>query len=263
MANFISIITVYYQAHKHYPHYTEFMKEHRRKSPEQNMGLLRNKTIVVFGASSGLGKAVTELAVREQANVFALSRNIQDTVFSSSVKKVPANIRDLESIDDAFAAIDRQVKKIDVLVNCAGRGLTKQLEETSREEIMDVLGINLTGNIYVAQEAYKRMLLHNSGHIINVGSTSGLKARADEPIYCASKWGLRGFTESLRLAAAPHKIRVTGVYPGGMQTNFWAGNEPSSMGSFMQPADVAEQIINILKSTTSISPAEVVIERGV
>lgn len=225
--------------------------------------LLKGKVAVVTGASSGLGREVTELLAQEGVQVFALARTINNIAFPSPVVKVPLNIRDLESIDAAFAEIDKQTQKIDFLVNCAGRGLVKGLEITTREEIMDVFGINLKGNIYIAQEVYKRMIPHQSGHIINISSTSGIKARADEPIYAASKWGLRGFTESLRLAAAEHKIRVTGIYPGGMQTDFWKGGEPRDISKFMNPKDVAEQILAILKSPTSISPSEYIIERGV
>jgi NADP-dependent 3-hydroxy acid dehydrogenase YdfG len=178
------------------------------------------------------------------------------------VVKVKLNIRDLSSLDKAFAAIDEYTDRIDILVNCAGRGLVKNLEDTSREEIMDVFGVNLKGNIYVAQEVYKRMMPAMSGHIVNVASTTGLKARADEPIYAASKWGLRGFTESLRMAAVSHKIRVTGIYPGGMQTSFWAGGELRDTSSFMKPEDVASAILDVLKTPSSIAPSEYVIERG-
>lgn len=223
---------------------------------------LNQKVAVVTGASSGLGQEVARQLAEEGAKVFALARNIDKTDLPASVVKVPLNIRDLQSIDNAFAAIDAQTKRIDILVNCAGRGLVKGLEDTSRDEIMDVFGVNLKGNIYIAQEVYKRMLAFKSGHILNVSSTTGLRARADEPIYAASKWGLRGFTESLRLAAAAHNIRVTGVYPGGMQTAFWDDKEPRDTSKFMKPEEVAEAIIDVLKTPASISPSEYVIERG-
>ena len=214
------------------------------------------------GASSGLGKAVTELLSKERVTVFALARSIENTTLPSSVIKIPVNIREIESVDNAFASIDQKTQKIDLLINRAGRGLIKGLEETTREEIMDVLGLNLVGNIYIAQEVYKRMIPYASGHIINVSSTSGIRARADEPIYCASKWGLRGFTESLRLAAASHTIRVTGIYPGGMQTNFWKGGEPRDTSHFMDPMDIAQGIVSVLTSPSSVSPAEYILERG-
>ncbi len=222
---------------------------------------LHNKIAIVTGASSGLGKAAVELLAEQNVKVFALARTIQETELPDSVIKIPLNIRDLNSIDTAFSVIDKQTDHIDFLINCAGRGLMKKLEDTTREEIMDVFGVNLKGNIYIAQEVYKRMIPQKSGHIINVSSTSGIKARPDESIYCASKWGLRGFTESLRLAAAEHHIRVTGIYPGGMQTNFWKNN-PTDTSKYMQANDVAQEIIHLLTTPSSIAPSEYVIERG-
>lgn len=223
---------------------------------------LEEKVAVVTGASSGLGKEVAIQLNEAGVKVIALSRSIEKADLPQGIVKMPLNIRDLQSIDEAFESIDKFVKRIDILVNCAGRGLVKNLEDTSREEIMDVFGINLKGNIYIAQEIYKRMLPHRAGHILNVSSTTGLKARADEPIYAASKWGLRGFTESLRLAASEHKIRVTGIYPGGMQTAFWDGGEPRDISKFMKPEDVAKMVIDIIKTPVSLAPSELVIERG-
>ena len=144
---------------------------------------LTNKVAVVVGASHGLGKALVELLAQENVTVWALARTIEKTVLPPSVTKIPLNIRDVASIDSAFAQIDQQTKTIDILINCAGRGLVKKFEDTTREEIMDVLGINLKGNIYMALEGYKRMLPKKSGHIVNVSSTSGIKAREMETIY--------------------------------------------------------------------------------
>lgn len=224
---------------------------------------LSNKVAFIIGASSGLGKAVAELLSKEKVKVFALARSINETKLPKDVVKIPLNIRSLENIDQAFETIDSQIGKIDILVNCAGRGLVKEFELTSREEIMDVFGVNLKGNIYIAQEVYKRMLPQKSGHIVNVISTSGLKGREMETIYCASKWGLRGFTESLRLAAHTHGIRVTAVYPGGIKSeNFWKIAPGKDISGYMEPKLIAEQIINLLKTDTSISPSELVLERN-
>lgn len=223
---------------------------------------LKKKVALVTGASSGLGKEVSIRLNKTGYKVIALSRSIEKTDLPQDIIKIPLNIRDLQSIDAAFEAIDKLTDHIDVLVNCAGRGLIKNLEDTSREEIMDVFGVNLKGNIYIAQEVYRRMLPSKFGHIVNVSSTTGLKARPDEPIYAASKWGLRGFTESLRLAAATHKIRVTGIYPGGMQTAFWNGEEPRDTSSFMKPEEVAMTIVDLIKTPHTIAPSELVIERG-
>jgi len=168
----------------------------------------------------------------------------------------------LDDIDRAFSIIDKETKQIDFLVNCAGRGLVKTFETTTREEIMDVLGVNLKGNIYIAQEVYKRMLPHKYGYIINVGSTSSLKAREMEVMYCASKWGLKGFNDSLRLEANNHGIKVTGVYPGGMQSkNFWKVIPGKDISSYMNPKDIAQQIVNLIKASPYVAITDLVIER--
>jgi uncharacterized protein len=232
---------------------------HSTHTPTQS---LDGKIAMVVGASSGLGKHVARLLAEERAKVFALSRSITTADLPGSVARIPVNVRDLASIDAAWTMFDAQSNRLDLLINCAGRRLVRKLEETTREEIMDILGTNLKGNVYMVLEAYKRMKPKRSGHIINVSSTSGVKPRPNETIYAASKWGLRGFTESLRMEAAPHRVRISGVYPGGMNTDFWKGEKPKDIDTFMDPADVAEQLLMIAKSPESISPSEYVIERG-
>lgn len=220
------------------------------------------KTAIVTGASSGLGKAVTEQLAESGWQVFALARNVRATDFPKNVETIVCNIRDLSQIDDAFAKIDKKTDNIDLLVNCAGRGLVKTFEETTREEIMDIFGVNLKGNIYIAHEVYKRMIPQRKGHIINVGSTSSIKAREMEVLYCASKWGLRGFTESLRLEARQNHIMVTGVYPGGMSSdNFWKVVPGKDVSSYMQPESVAKQILHLANQSEGVAVAELVIER--
>lgn len=225
---------------------------------------LQDTVALVVGASSGLGKAVATLLAKERARVFGMARRIADAALPGSVLKIPMNVRQPESIDDAFRLLDAQTDHVDILVNCAGRGLVKPFQETTREDIMDVFGTNLKGNIYTTLEVYRRMLPNASGHIVNVASTTGVVPKAKETIYAASKAGLRAFTEALRMEAAPHGIRVTGVSPGGMDTDFWGKDGmPPAGNAFMDPADVAQQIMNLLQSPSSISPAELVIQRGV
>lgn len=218
-------------------------------------------TAVVTGASSGLGKAVAEKLLKLNIKVYALSRTIQQTTSLKGAVRIKTDLRDPKSVEAAFDKIDISAQSIDFLINCAGRGLIAELDASEVNDIIDVLRTNLEGNIFVAQLTYKRMVQQKSGHIINVSSTSGIKARADEPIYCASKWGLRGFTESLRLSAKTHNIRVTGVYPGGMDTPFWA-SEGRDTSAYMSTNDIAEEIIRILATPPRIAPAEYIIDRG-
>ncbi len=225
---------------------------------------LQDKVALVVGASSGLGKAVAELLAAQRVRVFAMARSIATADLPESVVKIPLNLRKLDSIDAAFQALYSQTDHVDILVNCAGRGLVKKFEDTTREEIMDILGTNLKGSMYTALEVYKNMVEAGSGHIVNVSSTTGVNPKASETIYAASKAGLIAFSEALRQEAAPHGIRVSCVSPGGMDTAFWsAEGMPPAGKAFMNPSDVAEQIVSILQSPSTISPSHLVIQRGV
>lgn len=219
------------------------------------------KNIIIIGASSGLGKALSEELAKEAGNLFLLSRKIEEVKLPFPATKIACDVTSCESIKKAFSLIDRKVSKIDVFINCAGIGLEKKLEETTHEEIKDIIHTNLMGAIFSTQEVYKRMIKQKSGHIINISSTSGKRPREKETIYCASKWGLSGFNESLRLEAKENNIRVTTIYPGGMKTNFYKNNQEKNTSSFMDPNHVARVIAEIIKSSPSLCPSEVVIER--
>lgn len=223
---------------------------------------IKDKNIVIVGASSGLGKALAEALAKEECNLFLLSRKIKKVKFSFPVIKITCDVTSPRGIKKAFSLIDRKTDKIDILINCAGVGLAKKLEDSKTEEIENVIKTNLIGTILVSREAYKRMLKNKSGHIINISSTSGKKARENETVYCASKWGIVGFTESLRLEARKNKIRVTVVCPGGMKTNFYKDLPKKDLTGFMDPKYIAEEIVNLIKSDPSICPSEFVIERS-
>lgn len=222
-----------------------------------------NKAIVIVGASSGLGKELALLLHKKRAELFLLSRRISRARFpEGKITRITCDVADVASIETAFNQIDKITTKIDVFINTAGVGLEERFERSASEKIKQIIDTNLTGAILVVKEGYKRMLKSKSGHIINVSSTSGKKARPLETIYCASKWGLTGFSESLRLEAKDHGIRVTSVYPGGMKTSFYDNNPEKDTSQFMDPKYVAEQILCLLESDPSITPSELVVERS-
>jgi len=224
---------------------------------------LMGKTIVIVGASSGLGKSLALLLHQKGARLLLLSRKIvQAKLPRERIEKIFCDVTEPKSIRLAFKKLDRKTKKIDVFINCVGIGLEEKLDQSSEEKIKDVIATNLTGAILVNREVFKRMIRQESGHIINVSSTSGKKARALETVYCATKWGLAGFSESLRLEAKEHGIRVSTIYPGGMKTPFYTDNPEKDIAEFMDPKYVAELIINLMTSNPRITPSELVVERN-
>lgn len=219
------------------------------------------RNVVIVGASKGLGRALA-LLMYKNSNLFLLSRKIKKLTFAKKeVVKIKCDVASKESIKRAFKKIDKLTFTIDVLINCAGIGLEKNLEDSQNTEIEKVIKTNLLGAIFVSKEAYKRMMVRKSGHIINISSTSGKKAREKETIYCASKWGLAGFTESLRLEAQKNNIKVTTVYPGGMKTDFYSKLPDKDISRFMDPKHVARQIICLINSQRLVCPSEITIER--
>ena len=224
--------------------------------------MFMKKNIIIVGSSKGLGRALA-LLLHKNNNLFLLSRKIDKAKFSQeNITKIACNITLVESIKKAFKKIDNLTKTIDVLINCVGVGLERNLEVSTDTDIKKVIETNLLGAIFISKAVYTRMLKQKRGHIINISSTSGKKARDGETVYCASKWGLAGFTESLRLEAQKHNIRVTTVFPGGMKTDFYNNNPDKDISGFMNPKHVAEQIVNLINSDSSICPSRLIIERA-
>jgi len=214
------------------------------------------KNILIVGSSSGLGFELSKLL--KENNLFLLSRNIMETSLSGrNIKKIVCDLQSIKSIKIAIGSIS---KPIDIFINCAGIELENTLDKCTDQQIKDILETNLIGAIYISKYVYKKMLKNKNGFIINVSSTSGKKARNKEAVYCASKFGLAGFTESLRLEAKKNNIKVCTVFPGGMITNFWKNN-PKDISKYMNPKHVAQQIIYLINSNYKICPSELVIER--
>lgn len=213
---------------------------------------LKNKNVVIVGASSGLGKALSKILLEEGSKLILLSRTnpqIQNTTF------IQTDIKNPSQVSKAF----EQIPELDLLINCAGIGLLKDLRDSTVEEINNVIDVDLKGAIFVSREAYLKMANKKSGYIINVVSSSGRKARPMETIYCAAKWGLRGFTESLQLAGEETGVKVTGVYPGGMKSeNFWKIVPGKDINDYMDPSTVAQKIVDAIKGEYQ---KELIIER--
>lgn len=220
---------------------------------------LNNKSVVIFGASGSLGKSLSELLSKENTKLFLLSRKVE-SIDIPKAKKIVVDVKNPESVKKAFEEIDKETEKIDLVINCVGVGLIKDLKETTEEEIINVIDTDLKGAIFVAKEAYRRMTDKKSGYIINIISSSGRKSRPLETVYCAAKWGLRGFTESLQMAGEETGVKVTGVYPGGMKSeNFWKIIPDKDISVYLEPAFVAQKIIDLIKGNYQ---KELLIERS-
>ena len=212
---------------------------------------LKNKVVVITGSTQGLGKALASLLLKEQAKVIINSRLEKEVGEVSKEIGAIGCSGDVTKEDDMQKLADFAVEKfgkIDIWINNAGIWLPhKPIEETDWKRAHDLIEVNLFGTVYGSKVALAQMRKQGFGFIVNIISTSGLNGKMNETAYCSSKFAVSGFTRSLMKEVDQNKIKVIGVYPGGMQTNLFNEKKPENYSDFMEPNFVAEKIIQNLK----------------
>jgi len=178
-----------------------------------------NKTILITGASSGIGKASTELFARKGWNVIATMRHPDESLTTHNVLVERLDVQDADSIEHAVkAGIDR-FGAIDVLLNNAGYSQYGLFEALSRQEIQTQFDVNVFGVMDVTRALLPHFRARKSGVIVNVGSGAGIFTLPMISLYCASKFALEGFTEALSYEMAALGIGVKLVDPHGGVTS--------------------------------------------
>jgi short-subunit dehydrogenase len=204
-------------------------------------------TVVVTGASRGIGRAVATAAVDRGARVGLVARSgaelkaLQDRLGGPAVASVAvADLADPEQVAQAFSALDDDLGGVDVLVNNAGIGSWGPFVDRSDGEIDRVLGLNLVAAMRMTRLALPGMIERRRGHIVNVGSVAGRIGAPFEAVYSASKFGLSGFTEALSIELRPFGIGVSIVNPGPVATEF-TGSSAAPRRPMRWPRPIAPQ----------------------
>jgi NAD(P)-dependent dehydrogenase (short-subunit alcohol dehydrogenase family) len=185
-----------------------------------------NKVWFVTGASKGLGLALVKKLLSEGYKVAATSRNLSDLgkavdIHSEQFLPLAVNLTNEDSVQEAVELTVKTFGKIDVVVNNAGYGLLGGIEELTDREARDNFEVNVFGSLNVIRKALPYLRAQKSGHILNVSSIGGFTgAFAGGGIYCATKFAVNGFSETLSAEVAPFGIKVTIVQPGYFRTNF-------------------------------------------
>ncbi|MGD1020826.1 MAG: SDR family oxidoreductase [Verrucomicrobiia bacterium] len=182
------------------------------------------KTVLITGTSSGFGKAAAKLFATNGWNVVATMRNPgeqTDLVDTNDVMVTRLDVQDRDSIGKAIEAGIARFGTIDTLINNAGFGLFGVFEATSTEKIREQFDVNVFGVMDVTRAILPYFRKNKSGLIINVSSGAGIFTLPMLSLYCASKFALEGFSESLSYELASQNIIVKIVEPGGViSTNF-------------------------------------------
>lgn len=191
---------------------------------------LKNKTVLITGASAGIGKACAEVFAESGANLILNARRISkiEEIANSLEEKhgirtysFECDVRILEDVEEKFEAIPEEFKNIDILINNAGlaRGFDKLHEGDicNWEEMIDT---NIKGLLYVSRKVIPWMVDRQDGHIINIGSIAGVEVYPNGNVYCATKHAVKALSKGMTIDLNGTGIRITNIDPGLVETEF-------------------------------------------
>jgi NAD(P)-dependent dehydrogenase (short-subunit alcohol dehydrogenase family) len=213
---------------------------------------LSGKTALVTGGSRGIGRAVATSLLDAGATVMICARLEEGMVEAvkslgngrgDRIAGVVCDVSNEAAIRGLMTKVTERFGGLDILINNAGVGLLGNVEDMSPDDWRQTIDVNLSGTFYCCHYAIPEMKKRSGGDIVNMASRSSVNAFAGGAAYCASKFGLLGFSESLNLEVCHDNIRVSCILPGRVSTDF-AGETPQDW--HLTPEDVAKSVIAIL-----------------
>jgi NAD(P)-dependent dehydrogenase (short-subunit alcohol dehydrogenase family) len=237
------------------------------------MNSISGKKAIVTGGTRGIGRAICLALLERGASVVAVSRSRDDLNgmeaeygdrYEGRLFVVGCDIRSADEVRKLFEEAEECFGKPDILINNAGVASRSYVENMSDEEWRSTLETNLTGVFNCSREAVRSMKQSGGGYIINIGSLAGTAGFAGGAAYCATKFGLIGFSESLMQEVRHDHIRVSLVMPGSVNTGFGRRSEQDPATTWkLWPEDVAEVVANLIEmeprslvSRVELRPAE-------
>ncbi len=225
------------------------------------MANLAGQVAIVTGASSGIGAATARHLARAGVRVVLAARNLaaleqvarEVTALGSSALIIPTDVRDPAQCTALVERALAEWGRLDILINNAGLGYSNRVGDLSADEVRAQIDTDLTGVIWCCNAAVPAMLSAGRGAIINIGSVAGRIGLPTSSVYCAAKFGLDGFTQSLRAEVHRQGIAVALLNPGFVATDFsrrasrGGVDTRSRPGPKMSADDVAAMILRLLE----------------
>jgi NAD(P)-dependent dehydrogenase (short-subunit alcohol dehydrogenase family) len=218
-------------------------------------------TVLVTGGASGLGAAVARAVAAAGGRPVVLDRVATDL----DVEQELVDLSDPRAAEATVRAVAERVGGLDAVVTCAGTDACGRLDDVPGEDWDRVVQVNLLGTVAVVRAALPS-LLQRRGRVVTVASTLGFRALSDATAYCASKFGVVGFTRALA-AETQGRMGVTMLVPGGMHTAFFDGRDEQYMpppdAKLNQPEDVAATVLFALRQPPGCEVRELVVTPAV
>lgn len=204
------------------------------------------KKAIITGASRGIGEAISRALIEEGWRVVGLARDFRkSSIHDDRFEQVKIDLGDLKNLPARLKQLSKEHPDIDALICNAARLEFGGLEEFSFDAIRASIDMNLTSHIFMARAFVPLMKARGGGDVVLMGSEAALRGSAKGTLYCAAKFGLRGFAQALREECASSGVRVTVINPGMVRTGvfeklgFEPGEEPENA---IEPADIAEAV---------------------
>jgi len=218
-------------------------------------GRLDGKSVIVTGASAGIGQACALALAREGADLIVTARREerlaalvrQAQAAGARAFMVTGDAREEKTARAAVAAATERFGRLDILINNAGAGIYKDIVDTSAAEYDDLFDTNVRSTFLFTRHAVPVMIAQKSGTILMISSMAGKYGFAGEAVYCATKFAQVGMAQSLDKELRPHGIKVGAICPGGVKTEFALGAGRTEAGvaasTMLEPEDVAAAVL--------------------
>ncbi len=195
-----------------------------------------SKVVLITGCSTGIGHDLVQRLTRAGYTVVATARQVQTRNDVPAALKLPLDVTQPQSVDQAVEKTLQCFGRIDVLVNNAGYAVRGALEETSDAQVQALFDANVFGVMRMIRAVVPQMRRRKSGLIVNISSIAGKRSTPANGTYSASKFALEALSDALRHELAPFGIQVVLIEPGSIKTRFVATADAHSQATVSNPA---------------------------
>ena len=223
----------------------------KKSSPQKTSG----KTVVITGATSGIGRAAAKLFASAGYQVCGISRHAED---DGSIRGYAADVTDEEAVKETFAKIVRDCGLVDILVCCAGSGISGAIEFTRSEDARAQMEVNLFGADNCVRAVLPSMRERRAGRILLISSVAGIIPIPFQAWYSMSKSALISYAGALRNEVRPFRVKVCAILPGDIATGFTAARKKSEEGDDLYGGRIHKAVAQMEHDEQNGMPPEAV-----